>query len=87
MTWEIFLGIVVLVSFLVTVGKIVASLIKALTELTMTVKELSAKFDESEKKKDESHKKIWSHEGIQDKWLRNHENRLHDLDGKHFEGE
>ena len=87
MTWEIALGIIALATFLITVGKIVAGLVKALTELTITVKELSAKFDASERKKTESHKKIWEHEGIQDKWLRNHEDRLHDLDGKHFKGE
>lgn len=84
MTWEIFMGIVALVGFLVTIANLVARLVKAMTELTMTVNELSSKFGEAEEQKRESHKRIWTHESEQDKWLRNHEDRLHDLDGKRF---
>ena len=84
MTWEIALGIFTLVGFLITIATLVAKLVAAMTKLTITVSELSQKFGEAEEQKRESHKRIWEHESEQDKWLRNHEDRLHDLDGKRF---
>ena len=41
--------------------------------------------DEMEGKKSEAHRRLWSHNDTQDAMLQNHEQRLHDLDGKWYE--
>ena len=43
MTWEIFLGIATLVSFIVTIGKIISNNTKAIVSLEMTCKQLGDK--------------------------------------------
>ena len=43
MTWEIFLGIATLVSFIVTIGKIISNNTKAMVSLEMTCKQLGDK--------------------------------------------
>lgn len=46
MSWEIFLGIVALVSFLISIGKIISSNTKALTQLQESIKHLNATLGE-----------------------------------------
>lgn len=62
MTWEIFLGIVALVGFVVSIGGLVYKLSKVLTSLDITVKGLSETLKDSKTDRKEIHKKIDDHE-------------------------
>lgn len=62
MTWEIFLGIVALVGFLISIGGIIYKLSKVLTSLDITVKGLSETLKDSKTDRKEIHKKIDDHE-------------------------
>lgn len=62
MTWEIFLGIVALVGFVVSIGGIIYKLSKVLTSLDITVKGLSETLKDSKSDRKEMHKKIDDHE-------------------------
>lgn len=62
MTWEIFLGIVALVTFLIAIGGIVFKLAKVLTSLESTVKSLKETLDDSKDDRKGMHKKIDDHE-------------------------
>lgn len=82
MTWEVVAGIITISGFVVTVVKAVLPLTNAVTLLTEQVKELRKEINEMEEKKAEAHKRLWAHNEKQDAKLREHECRLHDLDGK-----
>lgn len=82
MTWEIFLGIAALFSFIVTAIKTILPLTNAVAILTEQVGKLEKTMKEVEEDKREAHRRIWNHNDEQDKRLNNHEQRLHDLDGK-----
>ncbi len=82
MTWEIFLGIVALFGFIVTVVKTILPLTNAVTLLTEQMKEMSEDMKAMNEKKTEAHKRLWDHNEEQDKKLEEHALRLHDLDGK-----
>lgn len=62
MTWEIFLGIVALVTFLIAIGGIVFKLAKVLTSLEATVKSLKEMLDDSKDDRQGMHKKLDNHE-------------------------
>lgn len=85
MTWEIVAGMVTFVGFLITVVKTVVPLTNAVTRLTERIDALGEQVDTLDEKKTEAHKRLWSHNENQDAMLQNHEQRLHDLDGKWFE--
>ena len=86
MTWEIFIGIGALVSFVGTFTgvcvKIVVPLTRSIVELTNEVKLLREKYDGLDVKRKAEHERLWKHNEEQDKQLQNHAQRLHDLDGK-----
>ena len=82
MTWEIFLGIVALCGFILTVVKTVIPLTNAITLLTEKTAELSSKIEDMDEKKTKAHTELWEHNKEQDKRLEEHAQRLHDLDGK-----
>lgn len=85
MTWEIFLGIVALCGFIATVVKTVVPLTNAVTLLTERIESLSEQVNALDEKKTAAHGKLWAHNEVQDDMLKNHEQRLHDLDGKWYE--
>ncbi len=85
MTWEIFLGIVALIGFVITVVKTVIPLTNAVTLLTERIDELAEHIDSIEEKKREANRKLWAYNDTQDAMLQNHEQRLHDLDGKWYD--
>lgn len=62
MTWEIFLGIVALVTFLIAIGGIIYKLSKVLTSLEATVNSLTETLQDSKTDRKEMHKKIDDHE-------------------------
>jgi cell division protein FtsL len=71
MTWEIFLGIVALTGFVITIGKIVSANTKALTQLEDSILELNRTI--TEEKKDISDL---------DETVQNHETRIQLLEHK-----
>ncbi len=71
MTWEIFLGIVALTGFVITIGKIVSANTKALTKLEDSILELNRTI--IEEKKDISDL---------DETVQNHETRIQLLEHK-----
>ena len=82
MTWEIVAGMVTLLGFVITVVKTVIPLTNAITLLTEKTAELSSKMEDMDEKKTKAHTELWAHNKEQDKWLEEHAQRLHDLDGK-----
>ncbi len=84
MTWDIVAGIVILAGFIITVVKTVIPLTNAVTRLTDQIVFVTGKVDEMDKQKKEEHKEIYEHNKAQDAMLQNHEQRLHDLDGKWY---
>lgn len=84
MTWEIVAGMVTFAGFLITVVKTVVPLTNAVTRLTERIDALGEQVDELDEKKTEAHKRLWNHNDEQDEMLQNHEQRLHDLDGKWY---
>ena len=82
MTWEIFLGIVAVFSFVVTAVKTILPLTNAVAVLTAQVGKLEQTMKDVESDKKEAHRRIWQHNDEQDERLERHEQRLHDLDGK-----
>ena len=85
MTWDIVAGIVLLAGFIITIVKTIIPLTNALTRLTERIDSLAEQVDTLDEKKTEAQKRMWSHNENQDAMLQNHEQRLHDLDGKWFE--
>ena len=82
MTWEIFLGIVALVTFVITVVKTIVPLIEAIIRLTDKLESLEKKVDGIEGNSNKAHDELWEHNDKQDAILQDHAMRLHDLDGK-----
>lgn len=84
MTWDIVAGIVLLAGFIITIVKTIIPLTNALTRLTERIDSLAEQVETLDEKKTEAHKRLWSHNKNQDAMLQNHEQRLHDLDGKWY---
>jgi septal ring factor EnvC (AmiA/AmiB activator) len=61
-TWEIFLGIVALVGFLISIGGIIFKLSRVLTSLEATVNSLKETLDDSKDDRKGMHKKLDNHE-------------------------
>lgn len=73
MTWEIMSALIVIVGTLVSLGTVLAKLIRVLTRLDDTVKQLRADLDRQREENRESHKRIY------DK-LDDHEHRIVELE-------
>lgn len=90
MTWEILLGIITLVGFLISIIGPILKLTKVMTELSISVTNLKDAVDQMGIKNSESHKKIWEHIGEQDKKIDDHEKRItkneYDIDKFHGAG-
>lgn len=82
MTWEIFLGIVSLVSFLIALITPLMKLSKSMTELSVNVKNLNDSMDSFIINNTESHRRIWKHNEEQDSKIENHENRITKIETK-----
>jgi hypothetical protein len=66
MTWEIFLGIVALVGFALTVGAPILKLNTSITKLNSSIESLKESVDRIDRLNEAEHKKIWEHNDIQD---------------------
>jgi len=84
MTWEIVIGVATFLGFLVTTVKTIIPLTNAVTRLTDQIVSVTGKVDEMDKQKKEEHKEIHEYNKKQDAMMLNHEQRLHDLDGKWY---
>lgn len=82
MTWEIFLGLVAIVGFFITVATPLAKLVKIMTELSMSVNNLKEAIKAMDTNNMESHQKLWAHNDIQDNKLENHEKRITTIECK-----
>ena len=82
MTWEIFLGIVALVGFIISVTTPLIKLNSSITKLNAGVDTLQAALDRIEEENEKSHKRIWEHNEEQDVKLTNHENRIVKIETK-----
>lgn len=73
MTWEMLSALIVIVGTLVSLGTVLAKLIRVLTRLDDTVKQLRADLDRQREENRESHKRIYDR-------LDNHESRIVELE-------
>ena len=73
MTWEMLSALIVIVGTLVSLGPVLAKLIRVLTRLDDTVKQLRADLDRQREENRESHKRIYDR-------LDNHESRIVELE-------
>ncbi len=76
MSWEIFLGIVALVGFFITVGTPVLKLNTSIIRLNESVNLLKEIIDKNEQAEKEAHQIIWNHMDGVDGTIKNHEDRL-----------
>lgn len=82
MTWEIFLGIVALVGFCVTIASPLMKLSKTMTELNVNMQNLNQAMNTLTANNTESHRRIWAHNDEQDEKLENHEKRITKIETK-----
>nr|DAQ85496.1 MAG TPA: Protein of unknown function (DUF1515) [Caudoviricetes sp.] len=73
MTWEILSALIVIVGTLISLGTVLAKLIRVLTRLDDTVKQLRADLDRQREENRESHKRIYDR-------LDDHESRIVELE-------
>lgn len=73
MTWEILSALIVVVGTLISLGTVLAKLIRVLTRLDDTVKQLRADLDRQREENRESHKRIYDR-------LDDHESRIIELE-------
>lgn len=76
MTWEIFLGIVAIVGFFVTVGTPIIKLNTSIIKLNESVKGLHDTISKFETDNKEAHADIWKHMDSVDESIKNHDDRL-----------
>lgn len=82
MTWEIFLGIVALVGFVVSIATPLMKLSKTMTELNVNMQNLNQAMQTLTANNTESHRRIWAHNDEQDEKLENHEKRITKIETK-----
>ena len=82
MTWEIFLGIVALIGFIISIVTPLMKLSKTMTELNVNMKNLNSSMNTLSVNNTESHRRIWEHNEEQDSKLENHENRITKIETK-----
>ena len=82
MSWEIFLGIVALVGFCVTIATPLMKLSKTMTELNINMQNLNQAMNTLTANNTESHRRIWAHNEEQDEKLENHEKRITKIETK-----
>lgn len=80
MTWEIFLGLVTLVGFIVSVMTPIIKLNSSITKLNVALGALQSSMTKIENDNTESHRRIWSHNDSQDSLIENHEKRLTNIE-------
>lgn len=80
MTWEIFLGIAALISFVIAITGPMMKLNTSITKLNNAVDVLRDALDRIEKDNDKSHKRLWEHNGIQDELIAEHSKKINNIE-------
>lgn len=80
--WDIVKDIVVLAGLIMTVTTPLLKLNTSITQLKALLDSVAKQVQENDKSNSASHKRLWEHNEEQDETLQQHEQRLHDLDGK-----
>lgn len=79
MTWEIFLGIAALLSFVIAVTGPMMKLNTSITKLNDSVDVLKNAINRIEDDNEKSHKRIWEHNNKQDEILNDHEKKISNI--------
>ena len=80
MTWEIVVGIISLVGFVLSIGTLLFKLSAVLTRLDVTVKDMQSANATDRKIKEAEHKEFFKTLENHEKKLADHEMRIHDLE-------
>ena len=80
MSWEIVVGIIALVGFIITVSNPVIKLNSSIVKLNSSIENLQDSLDKLEKGNKESHKRLWDYNSVQDEKLDDHEHRISDIE-------
>lgn len=80
MTWEIFLGIVALVGFVISITTPLMKLNTSITKLNNSVDVLKNAIDRIDADNEESHKRIWKHNDEQDEIIAEHSKKINNIE-------
>lgn len=80
MTWEIFLGIAALFSFVIAVTGPMIKLNTSITKLNASVDVLKDAIDRIDADNEESHKRIWKHNDEQDEIIAEHAKKINNIE-------
>ena len=80
MTWEIFLGIVALIGFIITVMTPIIKLNTSITKLNIALEALQTSMNKIDNDNTESHRRIWNHNDSQDALIDDHEKRISNIE-------
>lgn len=82
MTWEIFLGIVALVGFFISVATPIIKLTSSITKLNDSIQVLKEAMDKIDSSNEKSHKRLWDHNDEQDRILEEHKEKIAKIETK-----
>lgn len=80
MTWEIFLGIGALISFIIAVTGPILKLNTSITKLNDSVDVLKEALEKMDEDNSNSHKRLWDHNNEQDDRLDEHERKINNIE-------
>ena len=80
MTWEIFLGIVALIGFIISVMTPIIKLNTSITKLNVALEALQTSMNKIDNDNTESHRRIWNHNDNQDALIEDHEKRISNIE-------
>lgn len=80
MTWEIFLGITALLSFVIAITGPMLKLNTSITKLNSSVDVLKEAIDKIDQDNEKSHKRIWEHNDEQDKLIADNIRRISNIE-------
>ena len=80
MSWEIFLGIAALISFIIAVTGPMLKLNTSITKLNASVDILKNALDKMEEDNEKSHKRIWERIEDQDKVIAEHAKKINNIE-------
>lgn len=80
MTWEIFLGIAALLSFVIAITGPILKLNTSITKLNASVDVLKEAIDRIDADNEEGHKRLWKHNDEQDALIAEHSKKLSNIE-------
>lgn len=82
MTWEIIVGIITLVGFIISIVTPLIRLTSAMIKLNANMENLGSSLESLTTRNTESHRRIWEHNEEQDQKLEDHEHRITKIETK-----